>query len=121
MTSEMSINVASALMIAAAALAATLAGGCARSQPPPVTPADTARATARWPGITADQLQQGRVLYMERCSDCHVPVDPRAIRAELWPAHVAQMRDRAHLEPAQAELIERYLVTMAMGTAAAQH
>ena len=38
---------------------------------------------------------------------------PRQFKRGEWPAHVAEMKDRAHLATAEADLMIRFLVTMA--------
>jgi cytochrome c5 len=90
----------------------SLAVACARVQMPHATPADAARGGARFPGVTVSELEQGRSLYVSKCSACHQPVEPTRLRPEEWPGHVEEMRGRAHLDAEQARLVEQYLVTM---------
>jgi cytochrome c5 len=91
---------------------ATLAA-CGGSRPPTVTQADADRVQARWPGVTADELNRGRDLFATKCGSCHVPPAPTDFVADDWPAHVEEMRERAGLDDASAQLVERYLMTMA--------
>jgi cytochrome c5 len=86
---------------------------CARLSLPAATPADVERAQTRWPGTTTAELEQGRALYRGRCTSCHQPVAPWRIGADEWPGHVAEMQDRSGLSEAEAELVLRYVVTMA--------
>ena len=92
---------------------AILTLACAAPVVPAVTPADAQRAQQRWPGTDVAQLERGRALFMDRCSACHVPPSPSSLPADQWHAQVEEMQVRAGLEPPQAELVERYLVTMA--------
>jgi len=87
---------------------ATLAVACASTAPPVATQADAARA-----GIDVAQLEHGRSLYMARCSVCHLPPAPASKAPSAWPAKVAEMRLRAHLDDDEARLVETYLVTVA--------
>jgi mono/diheme cytochrome c family protein len=86
---------------------------CASLTPAAPTEADARRAATQWPGVTIAQLQEGRSLYLSRCSGCHQPLDPSQIRPDDWPHKVAEMRDRAHLKPDEESLIVRYLMTVA--------
>jgi mono/diheme cytochrome c family protein len=87
--------------------------GCARATLPVAGPADVDRASTRWPGTSATDLAQGRSLYQGHCAGCHLPVMPHAVAPQQWPGHVVEMKRRAHLSEEEAELITRYLVTMA--------
>ena len=87
---------------------------CARIQLPVASAADVARAQSRWPDITAAELEQGRALYRARCSGCHLPQPPQSQPAEAWPSVIAEMGERANVRGEDAQLIERYLVTMSV-------
>jgi cytochrome c5 len=83
---------------------------CAGSLPP-VTPAQEEAARRRWPAVTARDLNDGRRLYVARCSGCHNLVVPsRHPRAE-WLWDFERMAAKAKLNPAEREKIVRYLVT----------
>jgi cytochrome c5 len=97
----------------AIALAGIALTACAGATPPPVNAGDASRAAARWPGTDRAQLESGRTLYLERCSGCHAPVDPASIAADAWPAHLAEMRERAKLGDDELARVERYLITIA--------
>jgi cytochrome c5 len=98
---------------AAAAIACLLLAACAHSRAPKVTAADEARAQARWPGITAAELDRGRSLFVGHCGTCHLPPKPTDFSPDEWPGHVADMRERAGVSVDEQALIERYVVTMA--------
>jgi cytochrome c5 len=90
-----------------AVIAAALAG-CARTAPPAATQADAARA-----GVAMAELEQGRSLYVARCSSCHLPPAPQSKTPAQWPDKIAEMRTRAHLDDDEARKVEMYLVTVA--------
>ena len=91
---------------------AALLVACARTQLPSATPVDAQRASVKWPGTTVSQLNEGRQLYLSKCSSCHQPVQPGSIAPSDWPQHVDEMKTRSKLDKHEAVLIERYLVTM---------
>ncbi len=88
-----------------------LVPGCAGSLPP-VTAADARRAAVSWPDTTLAELEQGRSLYLRKCSGCHNLYPPASHHATDWPNLLAIMTDRAKLEPVAAQQILRYLVVM---------
>jgi len=100
----------------AAALAATACAGMSRTIPV-AGPDDLARGTARFPDLTDAQLAEGRAIFLNRCSRCHVPPDPESRSPESWPEAVHEMKVRARLDGDQARLVERYLVTMSIPVA----
>jgi mono/diheme cytochrome c family protein len=93
---------------------------CARVQLPVAGPRDVSRASVRWPGTSEGDLARGRSLYQGRCTSCHQPFLPGAVPAAEWPGHVHEMRERAHLSPEEADLVVRYLVTMASARASSR-
>ena len=48
-------------------------------------------ATARWPDATLTQLEQGRAVYVARCSGCHALHLPSELYPEDWPEQVREM------------------------------
>jgi mono/diheme cytochrome c family protein len=101
--------------LTALALGLGLAGGCA-GQLRPVTPSDAIAASARWPGTTVADLQQGQRKYADHCSTCHALYRPEAFPAQKWQGFVAEMVVRAKLGPDDVRDIVRYLVTAADAT-----
>src|SRR5262245_13754859 len=107
------------LLLLGSFLASIAAGvACTRSALPVAGPGDVSRAATRWPGMSADALAHGRRLYQARCASCHAPVMPREVPEREWAGHVVEMQERAHLSDTEAELVTRYLVTMASTQAA---
>jgi cytochrome c5 len=95
-----------------AAATATLLVACARTTLPSATPVDAKRASVTWPGTTVAELNQGRQIYLSKCSSCHQPVQPGSIAPKEWPQHIDEMKTRSKLDDREVRLIERYLVTM---------
>jgi mono/diheme cytochrome c family protein len=90
------------------------AGG---GQIPVATQVDADRAAATGRPTTLAELEQGRSIYLKRCSGCHRPVEPASVLPEVWPSQVAKMKERAHLEPQEEPLVLLYLVTLAVPAA----
>jgi mono/diheme cytochrome c family protein len=86
--------------------------GCAAGIPHP-TEAQVGRAQGRWPATSLASLEQGRDLYLRRCSGCHTPIAPAARAAGDWPGLVEEMAERAKLGDDEQTLVVRYLVTAA--------
>jgi hypothetical protein len=82
---------------------------CAPRTPPAATAGDANRAN-----VELAELSQGRTLLIQKCgSSCHTTPMPADHTVMEWPGKLDEMADRAHLEPRQRALIEKYLVTMA--------
>ena len=64
------------------------------------------------PGEVA-ALDQGRTLYLSRCSGCHALIQPAAKSPREWPGEVALMAKRAKIDAAQRAAITAYLVRAA--------
>ena len=103
----------SPLRIAVVVALAFSAFACARTVMPVASPDDAQRAAKAWPGTTHADLEQGRKLYISRCSGCHQPVHPADVAPDKWPGELREMSARAKLDDMQTAQVERYLVTMA--------
>lgn len=93
-------------------LLTTAACGYPRSGavPGPLSSASAATAATRWPGATAESLEAGRTLFIERCNDCHGSPDLRAVAADRWPGIMADMGRKSHLTPEQTEQVLRFVL-----------
>jgi len=68
-------------------------------------------AQAKVPGITMKELTDGRKLYIERCSNCHVLKSPSDYTSQQWEPILVRMTMRAHIyDEGQKQLIRNYLV-----------
>lgn len=92
--------------LAATALLAASCGGGAIPRP---TDSHLARARTRWPDTTRASLEEGRELYVARCSGCHPLHAPDTQPPERWAALVDEMAPRARLSPDERDLVLRYL------------
>lgn len=72
-------------------------------------------ARAEWPETSRQSLEQGRDLYVARCSGCHTLHEPRSYPAARWHEVLGVMAPRARLTPSESDLVLRYLVTMSRG------
>jgi mono/diheme cytochrome c family protein len=95
----------------AAAVVAAFAGACTRPVASPVA-ADARWAEQRWPGTTVVDLEQGRGVFVSRCSNCHSLPDPTQKSADEWPSAVDEMAARARLSDEDKARVARYLATM---------
>lgn len=98
-----------ALWFVAPFLAGLLACGSAALPQP--TAADASRGSAHFPGLTLNELHQGRSLYVSRCGSCHVLKRPVELPPEQWQVEVDEMRTKngVKLSDDEAQAIVRYL------------
>jgi len=82
--------------------------GCTGGGPPAATALDASRAH-----VELAELQRGRTLLISKCGGCHRTPQPDERRAAAWPRELDEMSSRAHLDRAEHQVLERYLVTMA--------
>ena len=94
---------------------AVLLGACAGGLPAP-SEVDAERVVARWPGVRAADLEQGRSLYAARCARCHALYAPAEYPADHWETAVHEMRERAGLSEAEERSIVQYLVSLSSRT-----
>jgi cytochrome c5 len=68
-------------------------------------------AQAKVPGITMQELTDGKKLFVERCSNCHELKNPGDYTAQQWEPIVAKMTRKAHIsDEGQKLLIRNYVV-----------
>ena len=97
--------------IALAALGLTLGAGCAAALPRPSS-ATVARAQGRWPDSSLAQLEQGRSMFVQRCSGCHaLPLPDSRTEAE-WKKVMDEMAAEAKLTPDERVLVERFVLSV---------
>jgi hypothetical protein len=56
-----------------------------------------------------EELVEGRKLYIENCSSCHVLYAPGKYKREEWQEQVDEMQERSHINVEQKNLILKYL------------
>jgi hypothetical protein len=83
-----------------------LSGALEEKTAPPVTPAFLSIAKS---GVPTATLEEGRKLYMTRCTQCHdlEMLDSRS--ATAWKSEVSSMARRAKIDEAQQGVIVQYL------------
>jgi mono/diheme cytochrome c family protein len=88
-----------------------LAIGCASMIAQP-TESDRDWAAQRWPSTTVDALNEGRSLYVRKCSGCHSLYVPSQFGDDEWREAIVEMRDRSGIDQREAKLILRYVITI---------
>ena len=79
---------------------------------PRVSPTQVQWAAQRWPGITEQELNDYRELYIGRCSSCHNLVPPSEHTLEEWKVLLDKMAARAKITYGQKDDIWTFLVVM---------
>ena len=97
--------------IALAALGLTLGAGCAASLPRP-SAATATRAQGRWPDSTFAQLEQGRSVFVQRCSGCHALPLPDSRTEAQWKKVLDEMAEEAKLTVDERVLVERFVLSV---------
>jgi len=97
--------------IALAALGLMLGAGCAASLPCP-SAATATRAQGRWPDATLDQLEEGRAVFVQRCSGCHALPLPDSRTEAQWKKVLDEMAAEAKLTADQRVLVERFVLSV---------
>ncbi len=82
--------------------------GCTAVDVPRPTLVDANRAN-----IPLVRLEDGRAVYLDKCTTCHTAIAPRDILAGDWPGHVTNMAERSKISAAEQAIIVDYLVTVA--------
>jgi cytochrome c5 len=89
-----------------------------------MTPAqsDVDRVATKYPGYTLADLNQGKSLFEQTCSQCHKLKDPLSKKEDQWKEIVPQMINKLDkkqgkqvIDDKQQQLILQYLVTMSTG------
>jgi len=96
--------------IALAGLGLALGAGCAAALPRP-SAATITRAQGRWPDATLAQLEQGRSVFVQRCSGCHaLPLPDSRTEAE-WKKVLDEMAAEAKLTTDERVQVERFVLS----------
>jgi cytochrome c5 len=87
--------------------------GCAQELVlPEASNAAVSRVSEKFPGVTIEQLAQGKVLYAENCGKCHKLYAPASKLDDYWEGITPPMAKRAKLSADQEKLVLQYLVAM---------
>ncbi len=83
------------------------------------TQADVERGSSKYPGLTLEALNAGKINYEKHCSTCHGLKKPRTRTEDQWKSIVPKMAARAQkkagnevIDAAAQESILLYLGTM---------
>lgn len=76
------------------------------------TQADADRVKAENPDVTLAQLTKGRELYQESCAKCHSLKEAFEHSPEKVVKVMPNMAKKAHVNDADAQLIQQYILTM---------
>lgn len=86
---------------------------CAKTTLPLATETDAEKVSDKYPGITAQELAQGQVLYEQHCGNCHKLYSPDSRTDAQWKDVVPPMANKAKIDDKSEGLILNYLVSMA--------
>ena len=99
--------------------ALVLLAGCATVKLATPTQQDVDRVSAKYPGYTLTDLDHGKKLFEQHCSDCHRLKDPVKRSEEQWETIVPKMVKNVNkkegantLNADDQQAILKYLVTM---------
>jgi len=80
---------------------------------------DVARGAGKYPDLTLNQLNEGKLNYEKQCVSCHGLKKPASRTEEQWKSIVPRMAAKAQkkagkevIDQATQQSILRYLVTM---------
>jgi hypothetical protein len=82
------------------------------------TLADVDRGSAKFPGLTVAQLNEGKALFERKCTQCHPAKKPSSRDEVKWrqvvPAMAAKAtkRGKEEISEADQDKILKYLITM---------
>ena len=93
-------------------VAAALAPMGCQSPPPPAPGSTDPSAFELPPGnapLSAEWVEPGRQLYLNKCARCHKFYDPRSYPEAEWRTWMHKMSRKSKLHPDQEALLTRYL------------
>jgi len=97
---------------------AFILGGCFSAKVAGLGSTDVDRMQTKYPGLTLDQLKQGKTLFETNCVACHALKEPKAYSEEAWAQLVPGMSKKVNenepntLSQSDQDLILKYVITM---------
>ncbi len=82
------------------------------------TQADAVRGAKNFPGLTVDELNKGKQLFENKCTQCHGTKDPGAWTEAQWRKIVPAMAEKAaqshkdEISSAEQDAVLKYVITM---------
>jgi mono/diheme cytochrome c family protein len=95
------------------ALACLFLAACfpkAGTVPGPLSAGAIQSAQAKWPGTSAEEFEQGRLLFLDHCNACHSYPDRTAYKEADWPGIARRMGRKGDLKEAESELVLRFIL-----------
>jgi cytochrome c5 len=99
------ISIIRCILIVAIAIAA----GCGTSSGSRGDKKSSSTIPLSGPFATAESVEAGRSVYVQKCARCHRFYDPAAYPDEEWQSWMKKMTRKARLTSEQASLINQYL------------
>jgi len=101
------------IALGSAVLGAVLVLACAHAGfVPQPTVLDVERVQPADPGLSLEEMQAGRSIYLQRCSSCHAVHGPGEYRGDQWPDLIARMQREKKIKLPEHDraLMVRYLI-----------
>ena len=97
-------------MVTALATASVVAGCVTTEQLAPlVGPAHFSAAEAM--GVQIEQVQRGRLIYLNQCVECHAPEPVDGYTVKQWAKIMPEMAEDSGLSPQQERAVHQYVLT----------
>lgn len=61
-------------------------------------------------GVSLEELQNGRELYVAHCNSCHTLYYPKQFNEAKWKENLDEMQSKAEISNREKELILQYLL-----------
>ena len=103
----MTSRLSAAIGTVSIAFSILLLSDCAGISPP--TERQLLNASRLFPGMTAEELFEGKRLYHRKCGSCHVLYQPESRSAALWDSTLDGMATKVRLTEEESVRIRRYL------------
>lgn len=100
------------------AILTLILGGCFSTKVAGLASSDVDRMQSKYPGITIEDLKQGKSLFENNCAICHDLKEPKAYTEDAWSKLVPGMSKKVNeknpgaLDDADQDLILQYVMTM---------
>lgn len=79
---------------------------------PELTPSQIEWASNRWPQTNISMLQEGKRIYIDKCSGCHGVKNPIHYTPIQWDSIMVKMGKKAKLNKVEYDMVSHYVITM---------
>jgi hypothetical protein len=82
---------------------------------------DADRGATAFPGLTLDQLKEGKMLFETKCTQCHGTKNPTSWTEAQWRKIIPAMAEKAtkshkkEISKTEQETVLKYVITMRTG------